>query len=110
MSTGYESGCCGAGEGDEGEEERRVEGNAREDRYVEAVRNRSLAQAEKKKTYFTCIASIRATHKNRVDETKTERGETHQVNSFPHSVLMAVMSARHCSHSDSQTCRRSSVA
>ncbi len=30
----------------EGEEESRVEGKAREDRYVEAVRNRSLAQAE----------------------------------------------------------------
>jgi hypothetical protein len=38
MSTGYESGRWTR----EGDEERRVEGKAREDRYVEAVRNRSL--------------------------------------------------------------------
>jgi hypothetical protein len=54
MSTGY--GCC-LREGDEEEEERRVEGNAREDRCVEAVRNRSLAQAEKKKRILL-VASI----------------------------------------------------
>jgi hypothetical protein len=38
ISTGYESGCWTR----EGEDERRVEGNAREDKYVAAVRKRSL--------------------------------------------------------------------
>jgi hypothetical protein len=38
MSTGYESGRRTR----DGDDERRVEGKAREDRYVEAVRNRSL--------------------------------------------------------------------
>lgn len=54
ISTGYGScwcwcGCgCWSREGvDEEEAERRVEGKAREDRYVEAVKNRSLAQAGK---------------------------------------------------------------
>jgi hypothetical protein len=39
ISTGYESGCWTR----EGEDERRVEGNAREDKYVAAVRKRSLS-------------------------------------------------------------------
>jgi len=46
ISTGHGSGWCWSREGDE-EEDRRVEGKAREDRYVDAVRNRSLAQAGK---------------------------------------------------------------
>ena len=41
MSTGYESGRWIR----EGDDERSVEGKAREDRYVDAVRNRSLARA-----------------------------------------------------------------
>jgi hypothetical protein len=47
ISTGCGSGWCWSREDDEEEEERRVEGKPREDRYVEAVRNRSLAQAGK---------------------------------------------------------------
>jgi len=41
ISTGWEG-------DDSEEEERRLEGKARDDRYVEAVRNRSLAQASRK--------------------------------------------------------------
>lgn len=40
MSTGYASDRCWSSE-------RRVEGKPREDRYVEAVRNRSLAQCRR---------------------------------------------------------------
>ena len=47
ISTGRGSGWCWSTEGDEEGEENRVEGKAREDRYVDAVRNRSLAQAGK---------------------------------------------------------------
>ena len=47
ISTGYGSGWCWSGEREGDEEERRVEGKPREDRYVEAVRNRSLAQCRK---------------------------------------------------------------
>jgi hypothetical protein len=43
ISTGWEG-----DEEEEEEEERRLEGKARDDRYVEAVRNRSLAQASRK--------------------------------------------------------------
>jgi hypothetical protein len=103
ISTGYRSGSGWSREGDEEEqeqEERRVEGKAREDRYVEAVRNRSLAQAGKTQHPYA--------HTQNQDY-KTEKG-THHVNSFPHSVLTAEMSARHCPHSASQTWRRSSVA
>jgi hypothetical protein len=49
MSTGCESGCW-TREGDE--EERRVEGKAREDRYIEAVKNRSLARRAGNFIYF----------------------------------------------------------
>jgi hypothetical protein len=48
ISTGYASDRCWSTRDEVAEvAERRVEGKPREDRYVEAVRNRSLAQCRK---------------------------------------------------------------